>query len=207
MNAVRYFPAITLAEWPIESVYRRLGYRRASTRLTTGQREETERYIAEGIDLIRLQGAALRLPVRTVSTDRVTLTDEVEFESRNLAAFLRDAREVVLMGATAGKEIMEAIENDTTGDRVTRAVVLDAAASEAVDSALDWIMGYLGRQLLREGRMLMQTRYSAGYGDLALENQRVIHGLLGLEGLGVGITERCILVPEKSVTAITGILS
>ena len=44
-------------------------------------------------------------------------------------------------------------------------------------------------------------------GDLPLESQRIMHRLLDLERIGVSITDHCILVPEKSVTAITGIVA
>jgi hypothetical protein len=109
------------------------------------------------------------------------------------------------MGATAGREIMNAIEEDATGANVTRGIVLDAAASEIVDDALDWIVDYFNQSLRRENRRLLGKRYSAGYGDLFLETQKVIYGLLQLDRIGIEITKSCMLIPEKSVTAITGI--
>jgi hypothetical protein len=207
MSAVRYFDVITLAEWPRNAIYRRLGYRKASTRITAKRQEETERQIKEALDLIHLQGAALRLAIRIELPDKIILPQDLLFTSRKLAAFLRDAHEIVLMGATAGDEIMAAIRKDAAGDQVTKGVVMDATASETVDAALDWIMGYLNQGLRREGKLLMKTRYSAGYGDFALENQRAIHRLLAMERLGVSLTDTCILMPEKSVTALTGIIA
>jgi hypothetical protein len=204
---VRYFNTISLAEWPREAIYRRLGYRKASTRLTPDQQAETDRYIQEAMDLIRLQGAARRLPIRIEPPDLVMLPDDVIMTSRHLATFLKASPEIVLMGATAGETVMTAIQKDMTGDRVTRAVVVDATASETVDAALDWIMAYLNQGLRREGKTLMKTRYSAGYGDLALKSQGAVHRLLGMDRLGVSLTETCILVPEKSVTAMTGVIS
>jgi len=59
--------------------------------------------------------------------------------------------------------------------------------------------------LLREGRCLTRRRYSPGYGDLALSNQKIIYDALGLEKLGLTLTERFLLIPEKSVLAIAGI--
>jgi hypothetical protein len=109
------------------------------------------------------------------------------------------------MGATAGREIMNAIEEDATGANVTRGIVLDAAASEIVDDALDWIVDYFNQSLRRENRRLLGKRYSAGYGDLFLEAQKAMHRLLQLDRIGIEITESCMLSPEKSVTAITGI--
>jgi len=68
-------------------------------------------------------------------------------------------------------------------------------------------MDYFNQSLRRENRRLLGKRYSAGYGDLFLETQKVIYGLLQLDRIGIEITESCMLIPEKSVTAITGIES
>jgi hypothetical protein len=110
------------------------------------------------------------------------------------------------MGATGGTAIMEAIQEDMAGRNATRGVVLDAVASEIVDKGLDWIMDYFRRVLRREGKTLLNSRFSAGYGDFELENQRLFHRLLEMERLGVTITAGCLLVPEKSVLAVTGII-
>jgi len=57
----------------------------------------------------------------------------------------------------------------------------------------------------REGKKLTKMRYSPGYGDLPLSNQKLIYDVLNLERLGISITERFMLVPEKSVIAIAGV--
>jgi len=191
---------------PREAIYRRLGYRRDATQISPRQTAEIEDYMEEARSLISLKGTALRLPVRGISPVRVVLGDDVVFESRHLARFLDRSREVALLGTTAGSAIMTAIAEDAAGRNVTRAVVMDATASELADAALDWIMSYLRSSLRRENRTLLSRRYSAGYGDFLLENQRTIYRLLQLERFGVTLTESCLLIPEKSVTALTGIL-
>ncbi|MCK7506649.1 MAG: hypothetical protein MZV70_23005 [Desulfobacterales bacterium] len=110
------------------------------------------------------------------------------------------------MGATAGNPIMEAIREKTNQGDLTAAVVYDATASEMTDAALDWIMAYINRQLRREGKQLLPRRFSAGYADFALENQKQIYEKLQLEKIGVTLTSSFILLPEKSVTAIGGIV-
>ncbi|MDI6777364.1 MAG: hypothetical protein QMD03_09080 [Syntrophales bacterium] len=204
MYPLIFFDTISIGV-PHERVYRRLGYRKGVTMILSWQKEEVERYIADAQSLIHLQGAAIRMPVQERDTARVILSNDVVFESRQLTAFLEHCREVVLMGATAGNDIMKAMEGDTTSHHLTRRVVFDATASEAVDASLDWIMDYFNRELRRENKMLTQKRYSAGYGDFSLENQKTIHRLLELDRIGVKITASCILVPEKSVTAIAGV--
>jgi hypothetical protein len=204
MNAVHYFDSISIPP-PYEQIYRRLGFRKGITSLSPREKTETERSIDTALSLIRLQGAARRLPIRKEGDAHIILPDGVTLDSRQLSKFLGDCDEILLMGATAGPEIMQTIQTDAAGRNVTRGVVLDAAASEITDTALDWIAGYFDQILRRERKGLLHARYSAGYGDLLLENQRTMHRLLTLEKIGVTITESCILIPEKSVTAITGI--
>ncbi len=192
---------------PRPAIYRRLGYRKESTRISPGQRQEVEGYIADAVAMLQLKGSSLRLPIEVEGSALISLPEGNAFVSRKLARFLKDAREIILMGATAGTTIMEAIQADIGGRNVTRGVVLDATASEVVDAGLDWIMGYFRQSLRREGKTLLNSRFSAGYGDFALENQRLIHRLLQMDSFNVTITESCLLVPEKSVTAVTGIIT
>ena len=201
-----YFETIPLVP-PRPAILRRLGYRRDATRIGAGLSREIEGYLTEAQELIALRGTARRLSCRIEPPARVLLAAGTVFESRKLVRFLKDAGELLLMGATAGAAVMEAIRSDTSGGNVTRGVVLDAAASETVDAALDWITAYFRQLLRREGKALLNSRFSAGYGDFALENQRDMQRLLQLEQLGVAITPTCLLVPEKSVTAVTGIIA
>ena len=201
---VQFFDPIVIPP-PRMGIFKRLGYRKDVTRLTFQQEKETEGYIDEALSLIHLRGAARRVAIKEKTPTCVALESGEVLDSRKLAAFLDDCTEVLLMGAAAGGEVTEAIRIDSAGDRLTRAVVLDAAASEMVDAALDWIMGYFRHALRRESKILMSKRYSAGYGDFLLSNQKMLFRLLQLDAIGMEITEYCILVPEKSVTAVTGI--
>ena len=102
---------------------------------------------------------------------------------------------------------MEVIKEKSRQDDLAAAVVYDATASEMTDAALDWLMDYLNQQLRREGKTLLPRRFSAGYADFNLENQRAIYETLQMVKMGVQITPSFILLPEKSVTAISGICS
>jgi len=135
----------------------------------------------------------------------VVIASDVNWESKQLARFLGDCPEALLLGATAGSAIMEAIADKTKKDNLSAAVVYDATASEMTDAALDWLMAYFNSQLRRESKKLLPRRFSAGYGDFKLENQKSIYSLLEMQKIGVAISSSFILHPEKTVTAITGI--
>lgn len=204
MYPVLFFESISILP-PRNQIYRRLGYIKGKTQISTPQIEEAEKYILDALFLIRLKGAGVRLPVRTREKGEVIIADDIVFRSNQLTLFLKGCREVVIMGATAGDDVMSAVQENSSGRNVTRSVVLDATASEMVDASLDWMMAYFNRSLRRENKRLLKKRFSAGYGDFLLENQRTIFHLLELHRIGVRITENFILIPEKSVTAVTGV--
>ncbi len=205
MARVHFFERIVI-DPPKERIYRRLGYRRKTTILSEGERKMVDETIERGRDHLHLRGASLLMSVLSVDSSGIELPGGVRFDSARLASFLEGCEEVLLMGATGGGDIIEAIARETEERNLAGAVVLDAAASEMVDASLDWIAGYHNNLLRREGKSLMGRRYSAGYGDFDLLYQKDIYELLEMHRLGVSITEQAILVPEKSVTAITGIV-
>lgn len=201
---VQFFDSITVS-LPKDKIYSRLGFAKGKTHVSEEQIAMVQGYIQEAVDLIDLKGAALRVPITAIDEFRVRLLDGVIFESESLAKFFKNCQEVLFMGTTGGAKIMEAIKRNSAGADVTKAVVLDAVASEIVDAGLGWIMDYFSYELRRENKILTENRFSAGYGDLSLDNQEIIYNALELKELGVSLTETYILVPEKSVTALAGI--
>ena len=192
---------------PYAKIYSRLGYKKSTTQIALSQRRETDSAIEEAASLILLKGSIFRTLISKNDGEEITLAGNVTFSSKKLSALLKDCPEAVLMGATAGSAIMEAIGEKTNSDDLAAAVVYDATASEMVDAALDWIMDYLNQQLRRDGKRMLPRRFSAGYADFKLENQKIIYEKLQMDKIGVEINSGFILLPEKSVTAISGISS
>jgi cobalamin-dependent methionine synthase I len=117
---------------------------------------------------------------------------------------LGGCNEALWCAATAGSGIAHQI-HESEKNNLTRAVIFDAVASEMTDSALDWIVDYVNGVLRRENKQLTSKRISCGYADFDITYQKTIYEMLKLKILGIEITETCMLVPEKSVTAVLGI--
>jgi cobalamin-dependent methionine synthase I len=199
----------TFAAIPIlpraSAIFRALGFSKEKTVIKSLQEKELNVFIEEARSHITVKAHALRLNVIDITDTSVILEGGTTLESQNLAEFLRGSKEVLFMGSTAGQPIMDLIEKKTQEGDLTRAVVYGAAASELADEALSWLMVYFRHQLRREDLGLDYRRFSAGYGDLAIDHQKKFWELLKLEQIGVSITENFLLIPEKSVTAISGI--
>ncbi len=204
MMNLSFYDSITV-EIPRDKILRRLGYKKGATMLTQLQREQLEHSMEDAFSLIHLRGAGARLGIEKKTESEITVYGGHVIRSAGVAAMLKNSIEVFLMGATAGHEIVDAIREDAEKNNLTHGVVMDAVAGEMVDAALDWIVRLVNHELSREDRRLTRRRFSAGYGDLLLENQKWIYESLSLERLGVGMTGAFMLVPEKSVTAISGI--
>lgn len=201
---IEYFNQIALLT-PKDKIYSRLGYAKGITKLNGKQLDEVEGYIEKALEIVELRGVGATLTINRIEASKIILAEGIIFASESLAKFLVDSKEVLLMAATSGLKIVEAVSKNSTGKNVTAAVVFDAVASEMTDSALSWIINYFNRQLSRENKQLTPRRFSAGYGDFSLKNQKIIYDILKLGQLGISLSNKYVLIPEKSVTAVAGI--
>lgn len=185
-------------------VYRALGHA-SETTVSDALKKELSRYIEEARGFVALKGACLRLDVLKITAKEIHLEEKIVFKSSDLALFLKGASQVLIFGATAGQKIMDAVAQKTAAKDLTRAVVYNAVAGEMVDDALTWLSQYCSHQIRRENLVLDTRRFSAGYGDFDIKYQKVFWEHLKLDAIGVVLTDAYCLVPEKSVTAISGI--
>ena len=135
-----------------------------------------------------------------VDATGVTLESGTRFNSRDLAAHLKGCEEAVLLGATLGSRVDAAIRRLALGS------VAEGAAAQAVAAAL--IESYCDEVQARfdTGGLAQRPRFSPGYGDWDLAEQRLIFPVLNCAKLiGLTLTEGCMMAPSKSVTAVIGL--
>ncbi|GAE90388.1 vitamin B12 dependent-methionine synthase activation domain-containing protein [Acetivibrio straminisolvens] len=183
----------------------RLGYRKTTTVLDDDYRKSLMENINKGLMLCNTKGVFGTFKIAKRDEESVELDNGVVLKSRSLSKLLSSSMDVVLMASTVGKEIVDRIVDEVNNKDAAFGVILDAVASETADAALDWMVDFINKMIRREGKKLTKMRYSPGYGDLPLSNQKLIFDVLNLERLGISITERFMLVPEKSVIAIAGV--
>jgi len=189
----------------VDNIYRTLGYSTHKTIISDVLQKDLNKYIEEARGIIELKGVCLRVDVSKITNREISLEGNIIFKSVDLVTFLKESVQVLLSGATAGQKIMDSIAKKTAEKDLTRAVVYNAVAGEMVDDALTWISQYRHQHIRRENLALDTRRFSAGYGDFDIEYQKIFWECLKLKELGVALTENYFLIPEKSVTAISGI--
>ncbi len=203
-SKIKYFESIPAVP-KREMILSRLGYRKDITVLHSNELLQLEEAIQLGGSLCKPAGAYLLVPIASLSDCEIALDNGIRFPSRSLAKLLKDSLSVVLMASTVGKEVTERIFHEVKKGDASKGLIIDSVASQTADATLDWMVSFLDKILVREGKKLTRHRYSPGFGDLPLSFQKDIFDALQLEELDMALTEKFMLEPEKSVLAIAGV--
>ena len=121
--------------------------------------------------------------------------------SKALALNLQNCQTAILFAATIGIEIDRLIAKY---GRISpsRAWIFQAIGAERIEALCDKFCEDIAREYNAEAR----PRFSPGYGDLSIENQKEIFSVLCPEKhAGVFLTDSLLMSPSKSVTAIVGL--
>ncbi|NLX65064.1 MAG: methionine synthase [Clostridiaceae bacterium] len=183
----------------------RLGYDKYRTTLSAETMREIERLIKKTEDIMDITAAYRITGITQINPPQIILEDGTILSGQMLSELLKNSRQALIMGATGGAKVMELIARLQEEGKMSEAVVIDAAASEITDSVLDFVMAMVEQYFRPKGMFLTKMRFSPGYGDFDIQQQKEFYRLLNAQDLGIMINEACLLIPEKSVFAIAGI--
>lgn len=143
--------------------------------------------------LVALEVAAPRHVKVTLPVAEVLMA----FDSDALASHLAGCGEAVLLAATLGTQADQMIRTAEATDTL-RAAALHACAAAKIEAYCDAVQASMP-----EAR---RPRFSPGYADFPLSAQQALLRLTdACRRIGLYLTEGCMLVPTKSVTAVLGL--
>lgn len=129
-----------------------------------------------------------------------------QFESRTLAAHLSGCREAFLFAFTLGPGV-DALIRRCELTEMPLVPVLQACAAAYTEERADKAQEELETAAAAEG-LYLRPRYSPGYGDFSLKAQKYFFSFMDIsKRIGVSLTDACLMVPMKSITAIIGLSS
>ena len=124
-------------------------------------------------------------------------------DSASLAKHLAGCHAVYLVCGTIGAAF-DALQRKTAALSPSDAFILQAIGAAAIEAWMDETEGEIRREL-EDGEALV-PRYSPGYGDYPLAEQRRLLSLLDASRrIGVSLTDSLLMVPSKSVSAVIGV--
>lgn len=143
-----------------------------------------------------------------VVTENTCCFDTFSIESRDLAKNLGGCDEAWLMGVTIGPGVDRLLARLAVKSPAKH-FITDAYASALVEALAD-----KAEELVKTAEKTnsgvsesrTRPRYSPGYGDCRIENQRgLLERLRAKKRLGISLDEACFMKPVKSITAIIGV--
>jgi len=192
---------------PEKEIFSRLKYNIHKTVIDDASMKKIITKIKNGFSFCEPKGAWLRLKIADRTDESVIFVNGISIKSKSIKELLIRSNSALFLFATAGSKIVEMAEDSFKKGDSSGSVIYDAVGSETAESAIEWLNEYVKKELRRNGESLTKMRFSPGYGDFLLENQKHFFDLLNMKDFGVSLSEKYIFSPEKTVTAIVGIES
>ena len=189
--------------YPEKEIFFRLG---GNVHITEVSEDEYSRISALGKKAYSLcvpQGRWKLKAVKYVGENGILLSNAVFLCGSRFASMAKNAAFIWFAAVTVGEKVV--VERDRQ-QNVSDSVVYDAVAGEMADSTMDMMQKMASAELARIGMVLDKNRYSPGYGDMLLEEQKLMFSVLNMSEMNLKLTDSCFIVPEKSVTAVAAVM-
>lgn len=126
------------------------------------------------------------------------------FKSQVAVRLLEQCQQVAIFLVTIGKYLEETAWKLARDGLILQATVLDAIGSDAVEKVADRVQDRI-RDLAGDQGLVTSRRFSPGYCDWEVGQQRMLFHALTGNTVGVRLTGECLMVPQKSISGIIGI--
>ena len=125
-------------------------------------------------------------------------------QGEKIGQHLSGCEKVILLSVTVGESIEETVTRRFAAGEYSSSVLLDAAATTAVEQIADNMEKVIRQKVAAKGYG-MRWRFSPGYGDWPIEQQPELIRLSHAEKIGISLSSSMMLIPRKSITAIIGL--
>jgi cobalamin-dependent methionine synthase I len=131
----------------------------------------------------------------------LTLSDGIRFNAWNLTYAFRGCPNAAVFVVTIGDAIEQEASRLMKQRHAIEGYILDAIGSCAAESAADSLQAELAK--IAQGRnQAITLRYSPGYCGWNIVEQKIIFQAIDAFRIGVSLTDSCLMLPRKSVSAI-----
>lgn len=175
-------------------------------------RDERSRAILTTLEECMRKARSLSVPKYTFTEKKISVfnDDSIEIEggtkfyTKKTTAYMKGASELVLFLVTIGAGIENEASSLTSGKDPLKGYLLDRIGSFAVESLADNLEKRL-RKDYSHGKKSVSSRFSPGYCDWPIDDQFKMAKIIDFSKADVKLTEGCMMVPKKSISAIVAI--
>jgi len=147
-------------------------------------------YVIRNVDAVRGSIAVVEEPII--------------LESQVIARLLERCSMVAVFLVTIGSHLEETAGRLADDDLILQSYVLDAIGSDAVEIVADYVQDQT-KQMAHDDGFVISRRFSPGYCDWDVSQQKVIFQAVNAASIDVHLTDECLMIPKKSISGIIGI--
>lgn len=133
------------------------------------------------------------------------LDNNLVLKSSKLSKVFSGCSDLVCFVVTIGRAIEKEITRRSLKKRSSDAYILDAIGSVLVENMARKFHRRMEKKYQAEGKSVTM-RFSPGYCDWLLEEQKKIFSLLDANRVSIELTDSCLMKPRKSISGIFGIV-
>lgn len=161
-------------------------------------------YVENARHLIEPSYSCVIRDIKLVQGSRIVIEGPIVFQSDIVARLLEQCEKVAVFLVTIGNHLEEMVSRLAEDGLILQATVLDAIGSVAAEKVADFVQGRIGEVARAQGLCISQ-RFSPGYCDWDVGQQKMVFGAVNGASMGVRLTEGCLMLPRKSISGIIGI--
>jgi hypothetical protein len=189
---------------PLSEVLLRLKYNVKKSEMSETVRKVIDEMLSEAYILSEPQAVVEEFEIAEIKEHEVMLSGTAfTLRGASLVKHLAGCYKVSLIVCTIGDGCSAKIKELLDAGEVTKAATLDAVASEAVEAVTEAVNRHVDQHADAEGATTV-SRFSTGYGDWKVKEQKRIIEALDAKQIGVSVNDACLMLPEKTVSACIG---
>jgi len=185
---------------------------KARERINTDDKSERGTAIVKALNKSITRAKALLKPnyiqtikkITSIGNNFIELEGGVRFSSGKISGYIKGASHLAIFLVTIGDGIENMASELTKDKEPLEGYLLDRTGSFAVESLAESIEKKIRRDYSILGKSISR-RYSPGYCDWPIEEQRILAKILDFSKVGVSLNEACMMQPKKSISAIVAI--
>ena len=199
--------AVTVSDMSIseDAVYRRLGYTERK-RPRPAIASTLSDVLPDALEMLQPTFWCKAVDIERIRRPRVTLSNDIVFTltSDVLCRALAPCQQAVCFVCSIGPKLEDRVAVLMDRGETLRASILDAIGSEATERVADYVEAMVKRVAASVGAGVT-LRYSPGYCDWDITQQRILFKVFDPDAISVSLTEECLMIPQKSVSGIVGV--
>ena len=161
-------------------------------------------YVDNAYHLIEPSYSCVIRDIKLVQGSHVVIEGPIIFQSEVIAQLLEQCQKAAVFLATIGNHLEEMVCRLAEDGLILQATVLDAIGSVAAEEMADFVQSRVS-EAARTWGLYTSRRFSPGYCDWDIGQQKMVFRAVNGDSVGVRLTEGCLMFPQKSISGIIGI--